>query len=687
MSNHLQEELENVEQLIYQAKFKDSLTIISDLEKKEHFSSENQLFSTILKGKICCYKDQYKLAIDLGQTAYQLSQNYGTIFDCIDSLILKAHILYFGKIDEAYNCILECEKLLRSSSAETTLKVLKKEADLLLIKSIFYHKNTDHDKALELALEWLSKSEYPKEKLDISRIYCHLANIYIFKSNPNEALDYAMKSLNIQKGLINQVGIASSLYLVGLSYYSKGEFDQALKSGKESLANEKISIYTKLKLLHLLGAIYREKGDIDRTLKFYKKAVIHAEEGGYIEDIIENTMSIGAAYRMKGDLDQASIYLQRSIETAQKYNSPYGISGSLFFLILTDLDKHSQKQAETNLAKLEEFADKSKSKVFDQLHMIAKALVLKNSGRIRNRTEAELLLKQIAEDEISTPQLYLMSLVNLSELFLEELEMTNNPEVLYELNPLISRLSKIAEKENAYLWLAEIKLLQAKLALIQAEIRNAEQLLTQAQQIAEIHGLNLLAIKISSEHDNLLEQLNFWNNLEKENVPMSERIKLASVDGVIDRMQGKGVVKPLEPSHEKPVLLLIIGEGGFPLFSNSFTKEWDFEGDLISGFLSAFDSFSGELFAKRLDRAKFGDYIILMQSVNKFSVCYLFKGQTYLAKQKLSKFVDSIKNSRKIWETINNYYHSNRVIELKDHPAIELLINEIFIRKIPELVG
>ncbi|MFX0007582.1 MAG: hypothetical protein ACFFAV_12745, partial [Candidatus Hermodarchaeota archaeon] len=387
------------------------------------------------------------------------------------------------------------------------------------------------------------------------------------------------------------------------------------------------------------------------------------------------------------EIDEALKYLQLSMETAEKYNSPYGVSSSLFYLILTNLDNKSQEQAELNLVKLEHFTNQSNSKVFDQVYMVAKALVLKSSGRIRNRTEAELLLKQITEDKIATPHLYLSALVSLSEIFLEELEMTNNSEVLEELNPLISRISKIAEKQNAYLWLAEIKLLQGKLALIQAKIKDAEELLTQAQQIAELHGLNLLSIKISNEHDNLLDQLNFWKNLEKEKIPMSERIKLASVDGVIDRMQGKRVVKPTEPSQEIPVLLLIIGEGGFPLFSNSFTKEWDFEEDLISGFLSAFDSFSGELFAKRLDRAKFGDYTILMQSVTPFSVCYLFKGQTYFANQKLTKFVESIKSSNKIWEIINIYYNTNRVVELKDHPSIELLINDIFIKKIQKLMS
>jgi tetratricopeptide (TPR) repeat protein len=686
LSKLYQFELKDVENLIYQAKFEDSLSILLNLEKKEFLTPEDQLLSLILKGKIYCYKEQYRGAIEIGESAYKLSQEYKNSTHCIDSLIIKAHTLFFGKIEQADRCILECEKILSSPALESKPGVIRKKADLILIKSILLHRKTDHDKALELASKWLSMPEHVKESLDLSRIFCLMADIYIFKSEPSTALDYAKKSLAIQKKNNNRLGIASSLYLIGLSLYSKGDFDQALKAGKESLTFGEISIYTKLKLFHLLGAIYREKGDLNRTLKYYKRANKFAEDEGYIEDFIENTMSIGATYRMKGNLDKASKYLQRSMETAKKFNSTYGVSGSLFYLILTNLDKKFQERAEFHLEKLEQFADKSKSKVFDQLYMIAKALVLKNSGRIRNRTEAELLLKQITEDDITTPQLFLLSLVNLSELFLEELEMTNNPEVMDELNPLISRILEVAEKQNAYLWLAEIKLLQAKLALIQFKIKDAEHLLTQAQQIAELHGLNLLAIRISNEHDNLLEQLNLWNNLERQNIPMSERIKLASVEGVIDRIQGKRAVKPLELTHEKPVLLLIIGEGGFPLFSNSFSKKRDFEGDLISGFLSAFDSFSGELFEKRLDRAKFGDYTILMQSVNPFSVCYLFKGQTFLAKQKLTKFVDSIKSSEKIWETINKFYKTNRVVELKDHPSLELVIKEIFIRKNPQLI-
>ncbi len=238
---------------------------------------------------------------------------------------------------------------------------------------------------------------------------------------------------------------------------------------------------------------------------------------------------------------------------------------------------------------------------------------------------------------------------------------------------------KFADQQHAYFWLAETRLLQAKLALIQMNIEEAKQKLTQAQRVAELHGLKLLAFKISAEHDNLLERTNIWENLKKSNAPMSDGIKFASFEGLIERMKGKRAIKSPLISPEIPVLLLIIGEGGFLLFSNSFKEKLFLEEDLLSAFLSAFNAFSSELFSKGLDRAKFGEYMILMKTLNSFSVCYLFKGQTYTAKQKLNEFAEYIRSTTSIWQTLNKYYKTSRTLELKDLPPLENLISEIFI--------
>jgi hypothetical protein len=132
--------------------------------------------------------------------------------------------------------------------------------------------------------------------------------------------------------------------------------------------------------------------------------------------------------------------------------------------------------------------------------------------------------------------------------------------------------------------------------------------------------------------------------------------------------------------EEESVLLLITAEGGTLVFSNSFTEDVSFEEDLVSSFLSAFNTFSGELFSKGLDRAKFGEYMILMEVLNSFSICYMFKGQTYLARQKLTQFTESLKNEPSVLQALQRGNKTSQVLEPKDIPALHDLITTVFVK-------
>jgi tetratricopeptide (TPR) repeat protein len=679
----IQDVLTHIQQLISKGKLKEALDTVIKFEKDGIYSLIEGTSLLVLKGKIYIYFGQYKDAVKIGELAYQRSQKSEDVPNIIEALLIKAYTVFLGERKKSFDFITEVERIFTSRLNIPPYKYSRLKADFLLIKAIIFRIRGDIVKALEIAKKCKELLEKLGKKLEISKIYEVIGVIYLYKNVHDKALKYAKKSLAIQEELGNQIGIATNLSLLGLIYYSKGDLDEALKFSKSSLFIKEINTLAKIETLHVVGAVHREKGALDRTVRYYRRAAKLAEREAYIEEFISNIMGIGATYRMKGDLDLALTYLERSLKLSKQHNSQNGMRSSLFYLILINIDKNNHKETQQYLIKLEELADQTESIVFRQAYLIAKALFKRNKGRIRDRTEAEMLLKQITEGNIFNPYLYYLSMVNLCDLFLEELYITNNFEVLDELNPLINNISKMAEEQNAYLWLAETKLLQAKLALIQLKFEETQQLLTQAQRIAEIHGLSLLASKISNEHDNLLEQLNDWGNLQNLDAPMSERIKLASFNGVVDRMQGKRAIEIPKLVHEEPVLLLIIGEGGFPLFSTQFTQKHYLKEDLISGFLAAFNSFSSELFSKGLDRAKFGEHTILMQSAGIFSICYLFKGQTYLAKQKLTKFTENIQNTTYIWETLNKFYKNNQIIELRSHPPFGLLIAEIFINRSP----
>ncbi len=70
--------------------------------------------------------------------------------------------------------------------------------------------------------------------------------------------------------------------------------------------------------------------------------------------------------------------------------------------------------------------------------------------------------------------------------------------------------------------------------------------------------------------------------------------------------------------------------------------------------------------------------MMLMESISSFSFCYLFKGQTYLAKQKLIKFIEEMQNNSSLWQSLEDHYEASQVLELKESPQLESLITEIF---------
>ncbi|GAH41131.1 unnamed protein product [marine sediment metagenome] len=311
-------------------------------------------------------------------------------------------------------------------------------------------------------------------------------------------------------------------------------------------------------------------------------------------------------------------------------------------------------------------------------YLLMRAFVLTISSRMRDRTEAETIFKKIAKENPSI-RVTNSALIGLCNLYFEEYRIFNQMEILDDIQPLVDHLRRNAKESNSYSLLANTKLIQAKLALLKINMVEARKLLTEAQNIADKHDLQLLAGEISREHDRLLDELKLWESIKKTQASASERLELASVDKVIERLQGRRTIEPLESGGQQPVSVLILAAGGVLLFSYPFSDDWKQDDDLFGSFLSAFLSFSDEFFSQGLDRAKFGEDTILLQPVGDFSICYLFKGQTYFAKRKLEKFAETIQKDPSIWETLEKFEKSSQVAELKDLPNMDKLLTNVFL--------
>ncbi|MFW9942801.1 MAG: hypothetical protein ACFFFT_17330, partial [Candidatus Thorarchaeota archaeon] len=159
---------------------------------------------------------------------------------------------------------------------------------------------------------------------------------------------------------------------------------------------------------------------------------------------------------------------------------------------------------------------------------------------------------------------------------------------------------------------------------------------------------------------------------------ISEQLNQAS-----NRIGKEKEFKPTVSIEEQPIVLLILTTGGVPIFSYPFADEWKFDDELFGGFMSSFSSISDEIFSEGLDRAKFGQYTVLIEPIADFSICYLFKGQIYSAKEKLMIFIDRIQNNASIMKTLSKFKKTSQVVELDDIPILETLLTEIFLTKNP----
>ena len=684
MTKILPKELAHARELNDQAKFGEALDIIENFEKRESLSPEDQLSALLIKGNIFFYTQQIEKCLKIYDQAYQMSQDLGLVSESIEALVGKAYNVFIGNLDKASTYILDAERRLGSIAGDPSPRLLR-QRDILFIKSWIQLSKGNFIGATELAQESLKllKEEKIGNKLDLADTYLLLGWLNTYQGHQTKALNYAMKNLKRHKEINLGVGIASNYALIAKIYYFEGDYDQALKYCKECLTIKQISKLNKLNVLGTLAQVYLVKSDLTRAIKYGQQAVALAEESNFTNQLILLSSELGQSYRIIGKNNLAIESFERILVLSEKWGLIFYTAISLANLTTSYIDENSREIANRYFSRLSELNNQTKDKAdidLSFLYLLTKAYMMKTSTRMRDRMEAQALYKELIDSSnllMNYPDILVACIGNLCDLLLEELSTNNDPEILDEITPLITKSLDMAEKTHNYRWLAETKLLQAKLAVIQMNIKEAKELMTHARRIADLHGLTLLAGRISSEHDKLLEQINIWDTTKKEEIPMAERIKIAATDGVLERIQGKRAVEPPELVNEEPILLIIMDNSGSTYFNHPFVLNWDYS-DLFSSFMSAFNTFSSEIFSKSIDRIRIGENTILINPVEQFFVCYVIKGQSYPALQKLNQFSTVIKENMEIWQALNKSVETSEMLEFNKPPALKSVIDEIF---------
>ena len=336
--------------------------------------------------------------------------------------------------------------------------------------------------------------------------------------------------------------------IINLGYF-RGNYDKALKfiEQEEHLIKRfQGDVPEEIKEHHMYwlycrAHIYAFKGNLALCFKDAKETLRIAQLYDDMRGFSYGASALGKYYWLSGDLDKALLHFDRAIRLSEENLNDqmdfFRLAVQLYYATFVSIDKEDLERAKKYFKRLEEIRELNPANFFiNEPYRGAKALLLKSSIRSRDRVMSEDLFRELIEDDRVDFFHKLIAQSGLCELLLVELRLSNDINIISEIKPLIENLIGMAQTSGLYYFLIEVYILHGKLALIMFDIESSRRYLTQARRMAERHGFIGFAEEIAGLHEAMMERLDKWEQLEKADAPLSERMELARFD---DHLKGK----------------------------------------------------------------------------------------------------------------------------------------------------
>jgi len=332
-------------------------------------------------------------------------------------------------------------------------------------------------------------------------------------------LSLVLNNKGLIGGIYNNLGFAYNLIGVtnkAFEYYSKS-LEEVEKLGNE---------YYKYYPLSNLGIYYYNKGDMANSEKYHTLALNIAQKIGNKSNIASQFRDMSQIFKYRGETKKALKYLQNSLDLREEIGNPIWLSFTLIYLIEISIDLEEEELARKYYSRLEEInLELKNNKLISQTARMAKALILKSKPRIKPKSEAMKIFKQIISEEMIDYDMTVNAILQFCDLLLFEIKLTNEEDVLIELHSMTAQLIQIAETNNSHILIGEILGLQANLAIIEGNYKHALYLYDQAIKLADKYESTKLRKKVQLLKNELISESEVWSNLTNGDNPIVKRIQ------------------------------------------------------------------------------------------------------------------------------------------------------------------
>jgi tetratricopeptide (TPR) repeat protein len=466
----------------------------------------------------------------------------------LDAAVVKSDILnLMGEFQESLQI---AERTLSKSIA---LSKNKQAVDAIIAITDQLFRLGNNDKGLELIRQGEEKIEQLKEELSPKEIllrefYLKNREAAFYSAKGERFLAYELDKKNLKRAekLEDKERLARCYNNFGLSAFYIGELDDAERALLEAVKyydemNEQASIgYA----LNNISMVYIFKGELNIAETYLNKSIKFARKIGNEMAIGFALISLGHINKIRGNYEESFENYLESYQLRERIGNDKNTSESLFYLVDLALKTNKPQEAQKYYEEIKAMNDKTDNRIIAQRERVAKALLLQNESRARDKINAQTILMDVVEEEVADHELTVFAMLRLFELLLYELRTSENEEVLKELNELSEKIIKMAEKCGSSPMLAEITMLQAKLSLIELKTDEAQRKIRQALEIAKEKDLKSLIEIISQEKEQLEKQISTWDELANRESSFKERMDLAKMDSKLtENPAGKASIK------------------------------------------------------------------------------------------------------------------------------------------------
>jgi ribonucleotide reductase beta subunit family protein with ferritin-like domain len=150
------------------------------------------------------------------------------------------------------------------------------------------------------------------------------------------------------------------------------------------------------------------------------------------------------------------------------------------------------------------------------------ALWYKRKGRLKYVAQAQEKFLKIIEHPILDTMVHVSSIKHYCDLLIDEMKLSQNPEILSEVKLYIEKLYDIGIHNRAMSIVVESLILKSKITLLEDNPSEMIEILESAKIVADAYKLTQLLSLIDAEISRFILQVQKWENLKSEGIYSDE---------------------------------------------------------------------------------------------------------------------------------------------------------------------